>query len=123
MIKLFILILLESFPSVYAQSFDGCGRYEFRGILKMDESTKFVPVYIVNAETASEMKFTFSTEDEGLKVAAMRNTPSKFEGIIPRKMDGTVGLVKMPGKISFRYPDPLNSNSTGIKKLSDEKCD
>jgi hypothetical protein len=123
MMKAFFFISLLSVGSLHAQTFEGCGTYVFKGILKEDLNSKNRISYYVHEGTKSQMIFEIPNDQDLLDLVIMLNVSSTFTGKITKLMDGTKGVVTAPTKISRRFPDPLNSASTGIIKISDEKCD
>lgn len=120
--NLFILLLLSA-TTLHAKSFEGCGTYLLKGILKEDPAAKNRISYFVNEGTKSQMIFEIPNEKDLMLLATFLNDSSSFEGKITKQMDGTKGVVSNPSKIARRFPDPLNSASTGITKISSEKCD
>ena len=123
MIKIIFLILLLNTRFLNAQTFEGCGTYVFKGILRADANTKNKMSYLIHEGTKSQMIFEIPNEQDLVDLAMMINTSSTFTGIIPKLMDGTKGIVINTSEISRRFPDLLNPNSTGITKVNSKKCD
>lgn len=121
--KTMLFTIIFTIGTAFANNFEGCGTYEFTGILKEDQKAKNKISYYVHEGTKSQMIFEIPNTDDLSDLVLMMNTSSSFIGKITKPMDGTKGILTSPTKISRRFPDPLNSKSTGIKKISDEKCD
>lgn len=119
--SVFILILFAS--AVYALEFEGCGEYLLKGILKTDSDSPYKMYYVVHPESKSQMTFQIIEKKDALKLAPMLNTPSSIKARITKMMDGTKGKISFPYEISNRFPDPLSSESTGIKKIKNLKCE
>ena len=108
--------------SAYASDFDGCGDYEFKGILKLDKSFKNQMAYIVHEGTKSQMTFEFEKEEDIVKVSPFLNMQSAFTATVSKDMDGTKGVLKNVSAISKVFPDPLKNSDTGLKKIKTIKC-
>ena len=117
MIKiLFVLNLLWS-TTLFAQDFEGCGVYVFKGVLREDK-------YIVNEGTKSEMVFELADNQDFLNLSVFLNEPSTFKGRIIKQMDGTRGLLKGSSEISKRFPNPLDTSADiGITKIKSSVCE
>ena len=122
--KIFILLLsLLSSLSTYAAEFDTCGTYLIKGILREDLSAPKGLSYYVNEGSKSQMKFIITEMSDASSLLIVLDKESSFTGKILNHMNGTTGTVREASKISLRFPDPLNSESTGISKIKEESCD
>ncbi len=119
----FLLLSLFVSYNAYSSDFDGCGEYEFKGILKIDKQAKSQMNFIVHDGTKSQMTFEFEKEDDIVKLSPFLNSQSYFKATIPKAMDGTKGVLRNLSGISKVFPDPLKNTDSGIKKIKSQKCD
>ena len=108
--------------NLYADGFEGCGKYQFKGILREYKGAAFKMAYIVNEGTGSQMVFNLKTQENVYLLIPLLNKPSSFKGNILELMDGTLGAVDELSAISIRFPNPLSANDTGIKLIQPMKC-
>lgn len=121
MIKIILTLSFLWNSILFANEFQGCGEYLFKGILKGDKGSPLLMTYLVHAGTISEMKFLLEKKDL-ITLSPYANTPSSFKAKILKKMDQTLGTLVEPTEIASRFPNPLNNNDTGIRKLKDLDC-
>lgn len=119
--KYLLMSLLLSF-SAYASDFDGCGEYEFKGVLKIDKDLKNQMAYVVHEGTKSQMIFEFENEEDIIRMSPFLNIQSAFTATVSKEMNGTKGAVKNVTGISKVFPDPLKNTDTGLKKIKPIKC-
>jgi hypothetical protein len=120
--KKWIMLSFFITMNTYANGFDGCGEYQFRGVAKLLDQKSFKLIYVVNEGTKSQMIFDIKNQEDIDRLSPSLNRPSIFKGSILKIMDGTKGALEDPTAIGFRLPNPLAPNDTGITKISSKKC-
>jgi hypothetical protein len=113
-----LLVILN----VSASEFEGCGVYQLKGILRAKNNSFDKVVYVVNEGTKSQLIFELKKPETLSALFPLLNKPSSFIGKIIVPMNGTNGIVEDATKISFRLPNPLMPNDTGIEKQSSINC-
>lgn len=122
MMKSFFILMILFSANAFAQSFEGCGEYEFKGIVRKDKSAPLGLVYVVNEETRSQLNFPITSFAEIKKLSLFINQPTQFQAKILKNMDGTKGEFSDSVQIEKRFPNPLLSTDTGITRIKILKC-
>ena len=92
--------------------FKGCGLYQLKGVVR---TLKDAPTIIVNEETLSEMRFSFSDNDlENFKL--FENAEVEADVYLNEPMKGSNGVA------TIHMPNILDPNDTGMSFISNSKC-